>query len=437
MAQLKPSKGPANAYQGPRGPLQHRCAQCDATGGVSLAICTGCRAVRYCSKTHQIDDRPKHKAVCNKIKKQRAKLLKEESLVRNAPNADGLFTPVNAFETHVGHFWGITNTRTYMRARFFLADQLRKTNTLDGVQEGLGHLQDMLRLCRSDNLGVRSLVPALMLQLDQDQECYDFIKWYQTEGTRVDYDWGNMELPYLNITDADPLESIAFMQRKYSDAYHTSTLVLLKIKMLVDVMNIRATRMALQGKLPRELWQGVELASIRSPLSAPLTKLSSSAIVGVQAKLARHVRILGIVLLEDVNRHIPEGLLAPDEWLRDLPTSYSSGSAQEMQLVLDYSYGAWWATEGALESLHAAKADAALAAEDEMDGMMQSESLRTRAELLDDVSLTRIWGHFFMGTWQEANKSGLDLDNPSPVLKRYLRAYMDENDEADYYGSGS
>jgi hypothetical protein len=30
-------------------------------------------------------------------------------------------TPANAFETHVGRFWGLVGTRDYMRARFALA----------------------------------------------------------------------------------------------------------------------------------------------------------------------------------------------------------------------------------------------------------------------------------------------------------------------------
>lgn len=90
-----------------------------------------------------------------------------------------------------------------MRARFFLADELRRIGSLDGVREGLYHLKDMLRLCRGDNLDVRSLVPALMLQLDQDQECYDFIKWYSTEGQRGGYDWGDVDLPFFDVKAAD------------------------------------------------------------------------------------------------------------------------------------------------------------------------------------------------------------------------------------------
>jgi hypothetical protein len=91
------------------------------------------------------------------------------------------------------------NTRPYMRARFDLANKVRQTSTLDGVSEGYDHLMDMLRLCHGDNMGVRNLVPALMLQLDKDQECYDFVKWWQTEGQRGDYNWGDATLPYRKL----------------------------------------------------------------------------------------------------------------------------------------------------------------------------------------------------------------------------------------------
>jgi hypothetical protein len=47
-------------------------------------------------------------------------------------------TPVNAFKTHVGQFWGILSTRDYVRARFTLAEaHLIVAGTLDGILDGL------------------------------------------------------------------------------------------------------------------------------------------------------------------------------------------------------------------------------------------------------------------------------------------------------------
>lgn len=161
-------------FKGPVGPLRYRCPQCTAVGP-KLLRCSGCLAIRYCSREHQAAHWLKHKSVCTKIKKARAKLAEENRLVRNATPT--WWTPANAFETHVGHFWGIAETRDYMRARFTLAgEHLLLLGTLDGVHEALEHMQDMLRLCRSDNLGLREMMPAMMLRLDLDQECYDFVK---------------------------------------------------------------------------------------------------------------------------------------------------------------------------------------------------------------------------------------------------------------------
>jgi hypothetical protein len=49
-------------------------------------------------------------------------------------------------------------------------------------------MQDMQRLRRSDNLGLRDMMPAIMLRLDLDQECYDFVKWWVTCDPDGNYD---------------------------------------------------------------------------------------------------------------------------------------------------------------------------------------------------------------------------------------------------------
>eukprot|EP01034_Spumella_vulgaris_P041734 gene41734-51718_t len=55
-------------------------------------------------------------------------------------------------------------------------------------------------------MGMRDLVPGMMLRIGQEQEAYDFIKWWLTYPDN--YDWGNMSLPYLNIKNADITESV-------------------------------------------------------------------------------------------------------------------------------------------------------------------------------------------------------------------------------------
>lgn len=177
--------------------------------------------------------------------------------------------PGNAFEDSVGHFWGLVHTRPYMRARFALLDLLRKEGTLDGLKDSMSHLLDMMRLCRGDNMGFRDMIPAMMLQLDQDQECYDFIKWYATTGQDSHYDWGDMDLPFLDMKNADVYEDPSYVPGKYGAPHHIAALLLLKLKLLIDNINVRLVRKVVAAaakQLPQELLDSIESAVVRSPL---------------------------------------------------------------------------------------------------------------------------------------------------------------------------
>ncbi|KAM6520315.1 hypothetical protein FSOLCH5_005107 [Fusarium solani] len=398
-----------STFKGPVGPLRHRCPQCTATGP-QLLRCGACRAVRYCSREHQAAHRPQHKSACNKIKKARAKLLEEDGLVRNA--TEDFMTPANAFETHVGRFWGLLSTRDYMRARFALADRLCSLGTLDGVQEALQHMQDMLRLCRSDNMGLRDMVPALMLRLDLDQECYDFVKWWATCDPDGRYDWGDMSLPHLNIHGADVLENVDFFG-KYPALCHIVAILLLKLKLLVDIRNLKMTRKILASRhLPHDLWQAIELSVIRSPLSLKLQKESPESLLKTERKLLDQTRQLGAAVVE-ANHSFMFSLFDPDEALCAEPAPYSMGSWEEMALAMQRSYASWWEMEGVLDLLNDARACAARDSEDEIDDMMEGEARRlgsrTAEEMLSDVSVNRIWGYLdwavenasYLGPWSD------------------------------------
>lgn len=205
--------------------LESRCFYCGESNP-DLLRCSGCKAVMYCNQEDQQADWAKHKAQCSAIKKATRTLEKEETQLRSTP--PDIFMPENVFETSVGHFWGIHETRPYMRARFQVAYQLQHLTSRPAVKEALNHFLDMLRLCRGDNMGVRDWVPALYLRLKRDQEAYDFLKWWATEGENSDYDWGDTDLPYLNLKDQDVFEDVGFFKSTYQAA-HAIALTLIKV----------------------------------------------------------------------------------------------------------------------------------------------------------------------------------------------------------------
>ena len=67
-----------------------------------------------------------------------------------------------AFEEDVGHFWGLLETRPYMRARAGLAASLW---TAGDEVEAVEHYQDMLRLNPGDNQGHRYVLLGCLLQM--------------------------------------------------------------------------------------------------------------------------------------------------------------------------------------------------------------------------------------------------------------------------------
>ena len=407
------SKSPST-FKGPLGPLRRRCSQCLVTDR-PLLRCSACNVVYYCSRDHQVAHRPQHQSSCTQIRKARAKLAEEDYLLRHATK--DLFTPANAFETDVGNFWCILGTRDYMRARFALVRMhLIPVNTFDAIHEALGHMQDMLRLSRSDNLGVRDMVPGLMLRLDLDQECYDFVKWWVTCDPDSHRNSGDMTLAHLNIHGADVLEDPGFLLGNFTELEYRVAILILKLKLLVDIRNLKITRKILaRRRLPVKLWAPIELAVVRSPLSIELQKSSLKSIIEIETKLMTHARQLGAAVVE-ANENFIFHLFDPDEALSATPESYSAGSWEEMALTMQHSYPTWWETEGVLDLLNDARACAARESEEEIRGMMQGSTFnsgagshRTAEELLEDVSVNRVWGYLddaienaaYLGPWSE------------------------------------
>lgn len=136
--------------------------------------------VRYCCRDHQVAHFSTHKSKCKELKVALTKLEEaKRNLLQDPTVADptDIFYIGNPFEDRVGHFWGILETRPYMRARGQVLRVLEEIGThasLTGAVAGTIHC---LYLCRGDNMGLRDLVPQMLLRLNRDQECYDFIKW--------------------------------------------------------------------------------------------------------------------------------------------------------------------------------------------------------------------------------------------------------------------
>jgi tetratricopeptide (TPR) repeat protein len=96
-------------------------------------------------------------------------------LYRKAVDAGERALGKRAFKDDVGHFWGVLETRPYMRARAGLAQSLRAAGRTD---EAIAHYRDMLRLNPGDNQGVRYDLAACLLDAGRDVDLAALLEQY-------------------------------------------------------------------------------------------------------------------------------------------------------------------------------------------------------------------------------------------------------------------
>ncbi len=102
-----------------------------------------------------------------------------------------------AFEDEVGHFWGLLETRPYMRARAGLARSLWNCGKHD---DALAHWRDLLRLNPNDNQGIRYVLAARLLELGRDRELAVLLKEHRDDG-RAYLIWTNALLLFRTQGD--------------------------------------------------------------------------------------------------------------------------------------------------------------------------------------------------------------------------------------------
>jgi tetratricopeptide (TPR) repeat protein len=103
-----------------------------------------------------------------------------------------------AFEEDVGHFWGILDTRPYMRARAGLAGCLWAANK---HEEAIEHYKEMLRLNPNDNQGIRDLLMPCLIVMGRDKEAEKL--FYQYEDSLATWVYSRALLDFRKTGDSE------------------------------------------------------------------------------------------------------------------------------------------------------------------------------------------------------------------------------------------
>lgn len=88
------------------------------------------------------------------------------------------FLGVDFFQTHMGNFWAILETRPYMRARAGIVECLL---AFGDEKNTIKHCKEILKLCPNDNLGMRDILMALLLGAGKDKQAETLYKRYKED----------------------------------------------------------------------------------------------------------------------------------------------------------------------------------------------------------------------------------------------------------------
>lgn len=215
-----------------------------------------------------------------------------------------------------------------MQTRFALVEALLEVQTPDAVQAALDHLMKMFRIRRNDNMGIQSLIPAVMLRLGKDQECYDFVKWHHTCDPDGTYDWSDPDLPYLDVKDADVIEPCDVFISGSRDLGQLAALTLLKFRLLLDLQYLEDK----PGTVP-----------MKTLSSVTLTRLD---IILLCQHYTPRIRELKRQLLELYNC-VNESNRFFWPMLADTSNHFGNG------LIVQYASAAWVETPGAIDFIRA------------------------------------------------------------------------------------
>jgi tetratricopeptide (TPR) repeat protein len=123
------------------------------------------------------------------------------------------------FEKEAGHFWGMVETRPYMRARLGLAQCLWALGRKD---EAVGHFRELLRLNPNDNQGVRYLLASALLDMGKIDDLEELLGQYD-EPTA---DWLFTKALVAFIRQGDSTEARTFLKKALNHNPHVASYIL-------------------------------------------------------------------------------------------------------------------------------------------------------------------------------------------------------------------
>ena len=281
-------------------PSFDRCPVCEEAAGQDVIRCTKCCLVSYCSFEHQLAHQPRHLVICEFTERIFVKdfdIVKERIFLpisfREAPSLD---------DDKCWHFIERTGlSQSYYKR---LAPSQKR------LQEAYCYEKEIRMLNKGDDESTESTVPLLMLRLDLDRGVYNFYKLKTAAPFRRPREPSEPKLRPLHHWHKDHVyEDVTSLLKERHRPDHLIILIALKLKLLVDIRNLKISRKLLgQARFPAEIIYMFENLLVKSPLSLSLLKLSYADLVKSELRLLSDAQLLGAAV-----KYFMHSLLLPKE----------------------------------------------------------------------------------------------------------------------------
>ena len=108
------------------------------------------------------------------------------------------------FQENTGHFWGLVETRPFMRSKMELIGALIN---LKRYKEAIRHCEEMLLLNPNDNQGIRDILLGLYLETDLLEQTRNLLKNFQDDDSAV-FSWGRVLERFLSGDEPGALKAL-------------------------------------------------------------------------------------------------------------------------------------------------------------------------------------------------------------------------------------
>ena len=334
-------------------PKKSRCAYCDRAA--PHLRCSRCKILFYCSRAHQAAHRGAHKQACNFVGAMHEDLAMVEKDLRSQPGHLPPDPQRCLWEAARGDFWRYDETHVYMGLRVDTINAISdmRPESRASLQTQLDFVMGSLHLAHADvnwsYPGIRIKFPQLTTRLGQDQECFDFIKWWMTTGRDPDYKWGQEPERYLDIHGVDVFGRWPTCLREYPT--YALFVTLIKIRMLLDLYELQKVFYAVGGRLPPEILDQIRACVPQTAVIAA----NHGCMFGSFRHLSERVRTLEqqisdlYDMVDHVDEYIWDALVTWTEGMLKSWENYGVGGPPVLIHVLTHAYKSWAETPAALE----------------------------------------------------------------------------------------